>query len=297
MKRVVVVHLGAGVLPEEREEEQKRFLKRMLLEDVETEGEMVRFMKKIEMSGYANCGIGSNRTREGLIECEAGIMRSTGEFASACLVPPELSATEAAWSLLNEESEEGLSKPLSVAYLPTVLTSGTGEITLPNGSLDTAGALFCDGVSSIAFSTSGGTRGRRRGRIGPCSFIGANTYADSEVCAVASGTGESLIRTHFCRRAADSIKNALELGLEEEIHRLEKENPRFPYVGGVSLFRKGPSLILLHFQNAPAFIFGYSIEKDGRKRVSVHVSRRGKSDGCIVNIHNLGTFADSPSDR
>ena len=60
----------------------------------------------------------------------------------------------------------------------------------------TVGAVALDSHGHVAAATStGGTTGKRWGRIGDSPVIGAGTYADDRACAVsATGTGEYLIR-------------------------------------------------------------------------------------------------------
>ncbi len=60
----------------------------------------------------------------------------------------------------------------------------------------TVGAVAVDSQGHVAAATStGGMTGKRWGRIGDASVIGAGTYADDRACAVsATGTGEYFIR-------------------------------------------------------------------------------------------------------
>jgi beta-aspartyl-peptidase (threonine type) len=60
----------------------------------------------------------------------------------------------------------------------------------------TVGAVALDGKGHVAAATStGGTTGKRWGRVGDSPIIGAGTYADDRACAVsATGTGEYFIR-------------------------------------------------------------------------------------------------------
>ena len=60
----------------------------------------------------------------------------------------------------------------------------------------TVGAVALDTSRHVAAATStGGTTGKRWGRVGDSPIIGAGTYADDRACAVsATGTGEYFIR-------------------------------------------------------------------------------------------------------
>lgn len=65
----------------------------------------------------------------------------------------------------------------------------------------TVGVAAFDGDANLAAGTStGGTTGKRWGRIGDTPVIGAGTYAQNGVCAVsATGTGEYFIRIGVAR--------------------------------------------------------------------------------------------------
>jgi beta-aspartyl-peptidase (threonine type) len=65
----------------------------------------------------------------------------------------------------------------------------------------TVGAVALDQAGNIAAGTStGGTTGKRYGRVGDAPIIGAGTYASNRSCAVsATGTGEYFIRLSVAR--------------------------------------------------------------------------------------------------
>jgi isoaspartyl peptidase/L-asparaginase-like protein (Ntn-hydrolase superfamily) len=65
------------------------------------------------------------------------------------------------------------------------------------GTVGTVGAVARDRHGHLAAATStGGTVGKRSGRIGDSPVIGAGTYADDAVCAVSTtGQGEWFLRT------------------------------------------------------------------------------------------------------
>ena len=65
----------------------------------------------------------------------------------------------------------------------------------------TVGVVVMDSAGNLAAGTStGGTTGKRWGRVGDAPIIGAGTYAQNGVCAVsATGTGEFFIRVGVAR--------------------------------------------------------------------------------------------------
>jgi beta-aspartyl-peptidase (threonine type) len=74
--------------------------------------------------------------------------------------------------------------------------------------LGTVGAVARDCHGNLAAATStGGTTGQARGRVGDTPLIGAGTYARNGECAVsATGAGEYLIRATAARQLCDRVK-------------------------------------------------------------------------------------------
>jgi L-asparaginase / beta-aspartyl-peptidase len=77
----------------------------------------------------------------------------------------------------------------------------TGDAARPtDGRFGTVGAVALDGEGRLAAATStGGTTGKRYGRIGDVPVIGAGTWADRDCAVSATGDGEYFIRTAAAR--------------------------------------------------------------------------------------------------
>lgn len=77
----------------------------------------------------------------------------------------------------------------------------------PTHAYGTVGAVALDSAGHLAAATStGGTTGKRWGRIGDSPIIGAGTYAKDGACAVsATGTGEYFIRDSAARQVCDRV--------------------------------------------------------------------------------------------
>jgi len=73
----------------------------------------------------------------------------------------------------------------------------------------TVGAVALDTHGHVAAATStGGTTGKRWGRVGDSPIIGAGTYADDRACAVsATGTGEYFIRAAVAHEICAQIRH------------------------------------------------------------------------------------------
>jgi L-asparaginase / beta-aspartyl-peptidase len=78
----------------------------------------------------------------------------------------------------------------------------------------TVGAVALDSNGHVAAATStGGTTGKRWGRVGDSPIIGAGTYADDRACAVsATGTGEYFIRAAVAHEICARIRIGGETG-------------------------------------------------------------------------------------
>lgn len=77
----------------------------------------------------------------------------------------------------------------------------------PTHMYGTVGAVALDLEGNLAAATStGGTTGKRWGRVGDSPIIGAGTYAKNGQCAVsATGTGEYFIRESVARQVCDRV--------------------------------------------------------------------------------------------
>jgi len=92
------------------------------------------------------------------------------------------------------------------------------------GKHGTVGVVALDANGNVAAGTStGGTTGKRWGRVGDSPIIGAGTYASNTSCAVsATGTGEYFIRLTVARDicALVELKQlSLQAAADEVIHR------------------------------------------------------------------------------
>ena len=78
----------------------------------------------------------------------------------------------------------------------------------------TVGAVALDAHGHVAAATStGGTTGKRWGRVGDSPLIGAGTYADDRACAVsATGHGEYFIRAAVAHEICARVRHGGESG-------------------------------------------------------------------------------------
>jgi beta-aspartyl-peptidase (threonine type) len=77
----------------------------------------------------------------------------------------------------------------------------------PNFAGGTVGAVARDAEGRLAAATStGGTMGKKSGRVGDSPIVGIGTYADKHCAVSATGHGEAFMRSVFGARVADAIR-------------------------------------------------------------------------------------------
>jgi L-asparaginase / beta-aspartyl-peptidase len=131
----------------------------------------------------------------------------TGEGADAFaeqqgleLVDPSFFFTERRWQELEKTLKER-GDPIPPQPARTPKPQGAIAPFPPDHEFGTVGVVALDSHGNIAAGTStGGTTGKRWGRIGDSPIIGAGTYASNQSCAVSgTGAGEYFIRLTVAR--------------------------------------------------------------------------------------------------
>lgn len=114
--------------------------------------------------------------------------------------------TERRWRSL----EKFLSKRgLPVPARPACAADGAAALAYDEGVKGTIGAVALDQAGNIAAATStGGTTGKRWGRVGDSPIIGAGTYAANASAAIsATGDGEFFIRLGVAREICALVEH------------------------------------------------------------------------------------------
>lgn len=140
--------------------------------------------------------------------------------------PPSYFFTERRWeSLVKQLKQEGLPIPPRPAGAPPPPAQPLAEVEAPEvHKFGTVGVVALDRKGDIAAGTStGGTQGKRWGRVGDSPLIGAGTYASNQSCAVsATGTGEYFIRLTVARTVCALVQYKgmkLQAAADEVIHK------------------------------------------------------------------------------
>jgi beta-aspartyl-peptidase (threonine type) len=119
-------------------------------------------------------------------------------------VDPLYFYSESKWqALINQLKREGKPIPPRPAGAPAAPGTGVGQLNTPQQGqhYGTVGVVAMDLKGNLAAGTStGGSQGKLRGRVGDSPIVGAGTYASNESCAVSTtGVGEFFIRLTIAR--------------------------------------------------------------------------------------------------
>ena len=135
------------------------------------------------------------------------------EFAASVgleQVPNSYFFTERRWqSLVNQLTKEGRPVPPRPAGVPPPPGAPQADLETPDAhKYGTTGIAVRDRQGNVAAgTTTGGTQGKRFGRVGDTPVIGAGTYAANQSCAVsATGTGEYFIRLTVASRICSLVQ-------------------------------------------------------------------------------------------
>jgi beta-aspartyl-peptidase (threonine type) len=169
-----------------------------------------------------NAGVGSCLTRAGTAEMDASIMSGDGLRAGAVgavsgvrnpivLARRILEAGE--HLLLVADGALAFGREAGVELVPAdfhVTPAARAALAVRDAAAapGTVGAVAIDAAGHVAAATStGGTLGKRPGRVGDSPLVGAGTYADDEAgAASATGHGERIIQVALTKHAVELMR-------------------------------------------------------------------------------------------
>jgi beta-aspartyl-peptidase (threonine type) len=169
----------------------------------------------LENDPQFNAGRGSALNADGEVEMDASVM--TGDLQAGAVAavkgianPVQLARLVMEKSkhvLFAAEGAHRFARAHGVPFVdPTSLITERARKRL--ASLGTVGAVARDKQGRLAAATStGGTTGKRPGRVGDTPLIGCGTYADDEAGACScTGLGEAIIKVTLARAAVDRLR-------------------------------------------------------------------------------------------
>jgi L-asparaginase / beta-aspartyl-peptidase len=228
---VIVVHGGAGLVEASRHDACRAGCEAAVRAGVAVLAgggsaidAVVAAVRVLEDDPEFNAGVGCALTRDGTPELDAAVMDgATLGFGAIGAVPRlrrpidlarevmrdgehALLVGEAAWDFAIDRgfapSDEMVTERAR-SRLARWRVKGADD-----GPRGTVGACALDAAGHLAAATStGGTMGKRRGRVGDSPIAGCGTYADDEGgAASATGHGESILKVTLTRQVIDRLR-------------------------------------------------------------------------------------------
>ena len=262
-KPLVLVHGGAGDIPPESREKHSKGCQEaalaggeVILNGGSAAEAVVAAVEVLENNPIYNAGVGCAFTSRGRVSLDTAIMcgktrEAAGlaaldafpnpiRIAHKMLTAPEVllvGEPASEWAERNgfrRVPEDELTTEASRLHWHRVVEQGLPS----NYAGGTVGAVVRDSEGNLAAGTStGGTMGKKPGRVGDSPIIGSGTYAD-DVCAVsATGEGEAFMRSVFAARVSDGVRFGKEPSeaLESMLNRVQTF---FGGLGGAILLSK-----------------------------------------------------------
>jgi beta-aspartyl-peptidase (threonine type) len=241
----IVVHGGAGP---KRDQDDSRGARASCLQAAELGAEVLaqggsaldaveQAARWLEDDPRFNAGLGAVLNADGEIELDASVMDGSTLGAGAVAVVKTVKNPVTLARLVMEKSPHVLlvgEGADAFARSMNVSAIAPGSLVTPlqrqrwlehkGAAHGTIGAVAVDARGQVAAATStGGTAGKLKGRVGDSPLIGAGTVADSRWAAVsATGLGEFIIRVGLARAVLDGVRRGapLRIACDEAIAEL-----------------------------------------------------------------------------
>lgn len=182
-------------------------------------------VERLEADPQFNAGTGGSLTESGELELDASLMDGqSARFGAVCALPPFEHPIAIARAVLEEgrhvlyaaqgAAEFALQRGFEPAAPGRMITEAARRRLerarrsgSPGGMTGTVGAVALCARGTLAAATStGGTSGKRRGRVGDSPIPGAGTFASELGAASATGHGEGILRVGLTREVLERLR-------------------------------------------------------------------------------------------
>lgn len=268
---MVVVHGGAGDVPQDKREEHVRGCEaaarvgyQLLANGGSALDAAQAAARSLEDCVSFNAGTGAALNEEGDVEHDAAIMDGSALRVGAVAAlrsfanPIDVARAvleEGRHVLLVAEGAAAFARARGIASVaPALLVSDRAREVLARvlsgdstkgWAGGTIGAVARDRAGNLAAATStGGTVAKRRGRVGDSPIVGAGTLADNQTCAIsATGDGEGILTIGLTRAISLDLERDVSLR-DSALARLDQMLERTQARGGVIAIGKDGALIV-----------------------------------------------------
>ena len=240
---MILCHGGAGLVTEDRHERLRAGVRaaaavgqRMIEDGASAVDVVVAAVRVLEDDPEFNAGTGSALTCDGTVETDASVMDGATQRCGAVAAVPDLGNAIALARAVMDAGEHVIlagaeawkfAREVGIAPAPpgslvterarTRLAALTG---IASGG--TVGCVARDRAGNFAAATStGGTAGKRLGRVGDSPIPGAGTWADARCAISATGDGEAILRTALARTISLKLPG-LEPAIINALHELTR---------------------------------------------------------------------------
>jgi beta-aspartyl-peptidase (threonine type) len=236
--KAIIVHGGAGQAKDPSEVPGRvDFMKEvaskgyeLLNTDYAAADVAVEVVKMLEDNPYFDAGRGSYLNEEGFVEMDAGIMDGSTLCIGAVgavqniknpIVLAKLLMEDPKTNFLVGEGAEKFARERGIELVPPYYFYTDRIIKLyENMFSDTVGAVVFDGERIVSAVSTGGTSGKRVGRVGDSPLVGSGFYANDSFGAVSTGVGEEIMKVLLSFRPAlyypeHSLEEAVSMSLDD----------------------------------------------------------------------------------
>ncbi|MDQ3337484.1 MAG: isoaspartyl peptidase/L-asparaginase [Myxococcota bacterium] len=218
---MILCHGGAGLVTEDRHERLRAGVRaaaaighRMIEEGASALDAVVAAVRVLEDDPEFNAGTGSALTIDGNVETDASVMDGATQRVGAVAAVPDLGNAIAlaravmdagAHVILAGAEAWRFAREVGIAPAPagSLITERARTRLAALTGIASGGTVGCvarDRAGHFAAATStGGTAGKRAGRVGDSPVPGAGTWADARCAISATGDGEAILRTALAR--------------------------------------------------------------------------------------------------